>query len=81
MHSRYLIASAVLFAANTMACDVGVQFCGESLSRVGDNNFSIDYQQALDQGQIVAAIGSGATSGGRKGTGGGSGGGRNGGSR
>lgn len=81
MHNRYLIASAILFAANTMACDVGIQLGGEPLNRAGDKNFSVDHQQALDQGQIVAAIGSGATSGGRTGTGGGSGGGRNGGSR
>lgn len=81
MHNRYLIAPAILLAANTMACDAGTQFGGEPLNRAGDKNFSVDYQQALDHGQIVAAIGSGATSGGRTGTGGGSGGGRNGGSR
>ncbi len=81
MHNRYLIASAILFAANTMACDLGVQFGGKPLNRAGDVNLSVDYQQALDQGQIVAAIGSNATSGGRTGTGGGTGGGRNGGSR
>lgn len=81
MRNRYLISSAILFAANTMACDAGDQFGGEPLNRAGDKNFSVDYQHPLDQGQIVAAIGSGATSGRRTGTGGGSGGGRNGGSR
>ena len=81
MHNRYLIASAILFAATTMACDVGAQFGGEPLNGAGDKNVSVEHQQALDQGQIVAAIGSGVTSGGRTGTGGGSGGGRNGGSR
>ena len=66
--------SAALFAATAMASDPGAPSTLSMQDRAA-------VVHEIDQGQIVEAIGSGATSGGRSGSGTGTGGGRKGGGR